>query len=245
MAEQQSDGSTGTDGTNGAQPGSATPTDGDASGRHAAGDSGSHNGSAANEKATDASTGGDASSDSSTSATTTTASDDHHDAAAPTGTSSSPSESPTVDHGAAAPTEVVASGAGGPSRGVQEAPTAVQDRPRGGGAQPLQRSSVDIGRSIRQIASTVGVVLKVIGYLCALVLIVYILLAVVGVNPQNVVAQTVGGWANVLVLDFRDLFLIPDPTAALVVNYGLAAVCWMVAGEIAARFVRFLGRLVP
>jgi hypothetical protein len=46
------------------------------------------------------------------------------------------------------------------------------------------------------------------------------------------------------VLEFRDLFLPSDPQLAVAVNYGLAAVFWLVAGLVVGALLSALGRLV-
>ena len=49
--------------------------------------------------------------------------------------------------------------------------------------------------------------------------------------------------ADVLVLKFRNMFLPADPRIALAVNYGLAAIFWLVVGMIAAALLSGVGRL--
>jgi hypothetical protein len=73
------------------------------------------------------------------------------------------------------------------------------------------------------------------------VLVAYIVLVLVGVNPQNGVAQLIGGVADSVVFAFRDLFLISDPSFSVIVNYGLAAIFWLLVGEFGSRLIRWLG----
>ncbi len=77
----------------------------------------------------------------------------------------------------------------------------------------------------------------------AVVLVVRIGLAFVAVNPYNVIVEWIIRFADVIVLDFRDLFLPSDPRIRLAVNYGLAAIFWLAAGMIAAWILSSLGRL--
>ena len=66
-------------------------------------------------------------------------------------------------------------------------------------------------------------------------------LTIVGVNTANGVARFIGGVADAAVLGFRDLFLLADPIFTYVVDYGLAAIFWVLVAEFGARLVRWLG----
>ena len=83
--------------------------------------------------------------------------------------------------------------------------------------------------------------MRVIGYVLAAVLLAAIVLTIVGVNVANGVARFIGGVADTAVLGFRDLFVLADPIFAYVVNYGLAAIFWILVAEFGARLVRWIG----
>ncbi|MEJ2863372.1 hypothetical protein [Actinomycetospora flava] len=104
-----------------------------------------------------------------------------------------------------------------------------------------QRAPLDVGELVWKIAKVVASVIRIVAYVIAVVLVAYVLLTLVGVNPLNAVAQVVGGIADATVLAFRDLFLVADPTFAVVVNYGLAAVFWVLVAEFGSRIVRWVG----
>lgn len=101
------------------------------------------------------------------------------------------------------------------------------------------RSSVDIGEAMWKVANVVATIVRVIGYALTAVLLIFIVLTVVGVNPLNAIARIIGSIADVVVLSFRDLFLPADPLLGIVLNYGLAAVFWLLLGEFLARVIRF------
>ena len=61
------------------------------------------------------------------------------------------------------------------------------------------------------------------------------------VNPGNAIVEWIVRFADIIVWGFRDLFLPADPRIALVANYGLAAVFWLVVGLVAARVLSVLG----
>lgn len=104
-----------------------------------------------------------------------------------------------------------------------------------------EHAPLNVGELVWKVAKVVASVVRVVAYVIAIVLVAYVLLTLVGVNPLNAVAQVVGGVANATVLAFRDLFLVADPTFAVVVNYGLAAVFWVLVAEFGSRIVRWLG----
>jgi len=81
--------------------------------------------------------------------------------------------------------------------------------------------------------NALAVVARLVGCLFAVVLLVRIGLAFVAANPHNVIVEGIVRFSDVIVLEFRDLFLPSDPRIELAVNYGLAAVFWLAAGLIA------------
>lgn len=92
-------------------------------------------------------------------------------------------------------------------------------------------------------ATVVGVVAGVVrwaGLLFAVVLVVHVLLTVGGANPDNVITRFFDGTAQPLSLAFADLFTPADPKLRVLVNYGLAAVFWLIVSGVAARLIRKL-----
>ena len=73
---------------------------------------------------------------------------------------------------------------------------------------------------------------RLVGSLFAAGLWVRVWVAFVAVNPHNVIVEWIVGFSDVIALDFRDLFLLTDPSIRVAVNYGRAAVFWLVAGMI-------------
>jgi hypothetical protein len=100
-----------------------------------------------------------------------------------------------------------------------------------------------VGRTVQKLANALGAIARLIGSLFAVVLLVRIGLAFVAVNPHNVIVEAIVRFSDVLVLDFRDLFLPSDPQIAVAVNYGLAAAFWLVAGLVVGWALSGVGRL--
>lgn len=177
-------------------------------------------------------------------------------------TGSAPSEVPTQDvRGSSpadgAPTALVATPDRTQQIGASGAPTRREEVPQ---AEPTRRMEPAPGpppapaappsrsgggrRGAKRVLHGVATLLRVVGLLLALVLVAFVVLTLVGVNPDNGIAQVVAAGADGLVMRFRDLFLPADPQLAVAVNYGAAALFWLVAGLVAARLVRTLARLL-
>ncbi len=60
-------------------------------------------------------------------------------------------------------------------------------------------------------------------------------------NPGNALASFVHGWADSLALVFRDLFTPSDEKLRVLVNYGIAAVFWLVLSGVLAKIIRRVG----
>ncbi|MFI9008886.1 hypothetical protein ACIGNX_16845 [Actinosynnema sp. NPDC053489] len=96
-------------------------------------------------------------------------------------------------------------------------------------------------RSVR--SKVVPVVAGVLGWaalLIALVLVAHVLLTVGGANPANSITTTVATWADRFALGFRDLFTPGDAKLRVLVDYGLAALFWLVVRSVVVKLVRRL-----
>lgn len=77
-----------------------------------------------------------------------------------------------------------------------------------------------------------------IGAVFALVEVIYILMILLGANAGNAFVRFIRSIAEPLALFFPGLFPIDNPQLAVLVNYGLAAVFWLVVTGIVARLFR-------
>ncbi|PRY46140.1 hypothetical protein [Umezawaea tangerina] len=97
------------------------------------------------------------------------------------------------------------------------------------------------GRGVR--TKVVGAVAGVVGWAglaVALVLVAHVVLTVGHANPDNGITSFVAGWARPLALGFHDLFAPQDATLGVVVNYGVAALFWLVVRSLVLKLVRRL-----
>lgn len=84
-------------------------------------------------------------------------------------------------------------------------------------------------------------IVQVLCTVAAIFLAAHVVLTVGGANPENGITEFVRSWANFLTLGFRDLFTPDTEKARVLVNYGIAAIFWLVVGAVASRLIRSLG----
>ncbi len=90
-------------------------------------------------------------------------------------------------------------------------------------------------------ARVVGVLITAVrwgGTACAALLAIHVVLTVGGANPDNGITRFMAKWADPLALGFQDLFTPDDPKLAVLLNYGIAALFWLIATSMAAKILR-------
>jgi hypothetical protein len=101
------------------------------------------------------------------------------------------------------------------------------------------RTSVRATRT--RIAAFLATVIRIVGWLAVLILVAHIVLTLGEANPANGITRFVAYWADRLALSFRGLFTPADARVRVAVNYGLAALVWLVVSSVVARLVRRVG----
>jgi hypothetical protein len=92
-------------------------------------------------------------------------------------------------------------------------------------------------------ATAVGLVAGLVrwaGLVAALILVVHVLLTVGNANPDNTITVFFGDAAEPVALAFRNLFTPENAELRVLVNYGLAALFWLIVSGIVARLIRRL-----
>ncbi|MFI7675064.1 hypothetical protein [Actinophytocola sp. NPDC049390] len=92
-------------------------------------------------------------------------------------------------------------------------------------------------------SSVVGVLAGVVrwaGLLFALVLVVHVLLTVGHANPDNGITEFFSAAADPLALAFKSLFTPANAELRVLVNYGLAALFWLIVSSVLSRLIRRL-----
>lgn len=83
--------------------------------------------------------------------------------------------------------------------------------------------------------SVLAAVLRGIGLAIVAVLVVFILLTLLDANPSNAFASFIAYLADVFDLGLSDLFLPDNAKLRVTLNYGMAAVIWLVITSIVSR----------
>jgi putative flippase GtrA len=93
-------------------------------------------------------------------------------------------------------------------------------------------------------ASIVGIVaglVRWVGLVIVVILVVRVLLTVGGANPANGITSFITSWSTPLAWGFKDLFTPSDGKLRVLINYGIAALFWLVVSSIVVRIIRRLG----
>jgi uncharacterized membrane-anchored protein YitT (DUF2179 family) len=83
---------------------------------------------------------------------------------------------------------------------------------------------------------------KVASRVAALSLALYAVFTVLRANPANIWYQFVESLASSLSLGLATLFQLADPRWTTLVNYGLAALVWLIIGSALAGLIRRAAR---
>jgi hypothetical protein len=84
-------------------------------------------------------------------------------------------------------------------------------------------------------------VLRVIGLIIVAFLVVHILLNTFDANPVNQFATFVRNGAYFFSLGLGDLFQPQNPKVGVAVNFGIAAVIWMIITNVVCGLIRRVG----
>src|SRR5205823_10006161 len=95
-----------------------------------------------------------------------------------------------------------------------------------------KRAAVDWRRTREQVGSVAASIVRWVGLIFAAFLVIHVIFVVGSANPGNAIVSFVRGWADSLALAFRDLFTPSDEKLRVLVNYGIAAVFWLVVSGI-------------
>jgi hypothetical protein len=98
-----------------------------------------------------------------------------------------------------------------------------------------------VRNSTRSGAYALARVLNTIGLAIVAVIVAYILLTMLEANPDNSVAILIRELAEYFNLGLANLFLIEDPKWMIGLNYGVAALIWLVITTVVVRLVRRVG----
>jgi len=98
-----------------------------------------------------------------------------------------------------------------------------------------------VGTTVRRGAGLLATLLRLVGTLIVAVLVVHIVLTLLDANPDNGLTVLVRDLADYFNLGLNNLFLPAEPKLAVTLNYGTAAIIWLVITTVAVKLVRRIG----
>jgi hypothetical protein len=104
-----------------------------------------------------------------------------------------------------------------------------------------RRPPVDWRRTGGKVASAVASIVRWVGLIFAAILVIHVIFTVGSANPDNGIVSFIRSWADGLALGFSDLFTPSDEKLRVLVNYGIAAIFWLVVSGILAKVIRRVG----
>ncbi|WP_379581252.1 hypothetical protein [Nonomuraea mangrovi] len=102
-------------------------------------------------------------------------------------------------------------------------------------ARPAAQKTVSVWRRTADFAVWA---VRVVSRLAALILVLYIAFTIFPTNPANSLVRFVESFATSLSLGLYDLFQLADARWQVLVNYGLAALVWLIMGSAVASLIR-------
>ncbi|MCT2582440.1 hypothetical protein [Actinophytocola gossypii] len=91
------------------------------------------------------------------------------------------------------------------------------------------------------VVGVVAGVVRWVGLVLALTLVIHVLLTVGQANPDNGITTFFAEAADPLALAFRNLFTPENAELRVLVNFGLAALFWLIVSSVLSRLIRRLG----
>jgi hypothetical protein len=92
-----------------------------------------------------------------------------------------------------------------------------------------------------RLANTLAWLVAAAAAVVAVILAAHVVFSVFQGNENNAIVAIVSDVANQLAWKFRNLFVPEDDRIRVVVNYGLAAIVYLIVGQMVAGLVRRIG----
>ncbi|MGH3451605.1 MAG: hypothetical protein ACRDQW_12950 [Haloechinothrix sp.] len=109
------------------------------------------------------------------------------------------------------------------------------------GSSRQGKPGVDWAAVKDQSVGLLAAVVRWIGLIFALILVVHIIFTIADANPENGIVQFINSWADPLTLGFQDLFQPEDENLRTLINYGVAAIFWLIVSSLGSRLIRRIG----
>ncbi len=91
--------------------------------------------------------------------------------------------------------------------------------------------------AVGTVMVTIARIVRLLVAIAAAIIVAAILLRVLDANSANAIVRHIHDAGQTLVGPFKNLFSIKNPKLSIVVNWGLAAVAWLIVGGFIARLI--------
>lgn len=91
---------------------------------------------------------------------------------------------------------------------------------------------------VRRVSDSAAGLVGVVAMIICVLLALHITFVVFSANDDNSIVSAVNGWADWFAWRFRDMFVPKDERVGVLVNYGIAAVVYLIAGRVVAGLIR-------
>lgn len=109
-------------------------------------------------------------------------------------------------------------------------------------ARPVRGGRAGADLLARQGVGWLGSAVRLASWLIVLLMALHVIFFAGRANPDNPWTGVVSTWAARLDLGLGQLFALPDPRVTVLVNYGIAAIIWVIIGRLVSWVIQRLGR---
>jgi hypothetical protein len=104
-----------------------------------------------------------------------------------------------------------------------------------------QRRRTDWHQVKDRIVDLLAAFVRGLGLIFAVVLVLHVVFVIGEANAANGIVSFISDAADTVSIGFHDLFTPVDPKLSVLVNYGIAALFWLVVSSVVARIIRRVG----
>lgn len=95
-----------------------------------------------------------------------------------------------------------------------------------------------VGTTVRSGLGIIATIVRIVGLVIVAVLVAHIVLTLLDANPANFLTEYIASWAAQLNLGLGNLFVPEQPKLMVTLNYGVAAILWLVLTTVVVRLLR-------
>jgi hypothetical protein len=100
------------------------------------------------------------------------------------------------------------------------------------------RDANTLRTGVRRASDIAANLVRIIAMIICVLLALHIAFVVFSANHDNSIVRTVNDWADWFAWRFRDIFVPKDERVGVLVNYGIAAVVYLIVGRVLAGLIR-------